>query len=63
MPQRDRQASSILCPSVTEIGPDAEVLGARTGSATEGICVRHLTEALPAPGELLAAVDRPSSKR
>jgi hypothetical protein len=55
MPQRGRQPASILCPSVTEIGPNAEVFGVLTGSATEGFRIGYLTEALPATVELLAA--------
>ena len=56
MPPKDRQSASILCPSVTEIGPDAEVFGVLTVSEAEGFCVGYLTEALPATPELLAAV-------
>lgn len=56
MPPKDRQSAAILCPSVTEIGPDAEVFGVLTASEAEGFRVGYLTEALPATPELLAAV-------
>ena len=63
MPQRGRQPASILCPSVTEIGPNAEVFGVLTGSATEGFRIGYLTEALPATLELLAAARRRNRPR
>jgi hypothetical protein len=51
----DKTAETLLCPSVTSIGPDAQVFGVLTGSATEGLQVGYLTEPLPATSELLAA--------
>ena len=56
MPPKDRHSAAILCPSVTEIGPDAEVFGVLTASEAEGFRVGYLTETLPATPELLAAV-------
>ena len=56
MPPKVRQSASILCPSVTEIGPDAEVFGVLTASEAGEFRVGYLTEALPATPELLAAV-------
>jgi hypothetical protein len=55
MTQTAKAARTILCPSVTSIGPDAKVFGVLTGSAAEGLRVGYLTEALPATPELLAA--------
>jgi hypothetical protein len=55
MTQATKTASSILCPSVTSIGPDAQVFGVLTGSAAERLRVGYLTEAVPATPELLAA--------
>jgi hypothetical protein len=46
---------TLLCPSVTSIGPDAQIFGVLTVSAAEGLQVGYLTEALPATPELLAA--------
>jgi hypothetical protein len=50
-----KAAPTILCPSVSSIGPEAQVFGVLTGSAEEGFQVGYLTEALPATPELLAA--------
>ena len=50
-----KAAPTILCPSVTSIGPEARVFGVLTGSADEGLQVGYLPEALPATPELLAA--------
>jgi hypothetical protein len=50
-----KTATTLLCPSVTSIGPDAQVFGVLTGSAVEGLQVGYLTEPLPATPELLAA--------
>lgn len=55
MTQTNKPASPILCPSVTSIGPEAQVFGVLTGSVEEGFQVGYLTEALPATPELLAA--------
>jgi hypothetical protein len=55
MTQTARTAPTILCPSVTSIGPDAQVFGVLTGSAEEGFQVGYLPEVLPAIPELLAA--------
>jgi hypothetical protein len=55
MTQAAKTAPTILCPSATSISPDAQVFGVLTGSATEGLRVGYLTEALPATPELLAA--------
>jgi hypothetical protein len=54
MTQTARIASPLLCPSVTSIGPDAQVFGVLTGSVSEGFQVGYLTEVLPATSELLA---------
>jgi len=45
----------LLCPSVTSIGPEAQVFGVLTRSAAEELQVAYLTEAVPATAELLAA--------
>jgi hypothetical protein len=55
MTETAKPALAVLCPSATAIGPDAHVFGVLTGSATEGLQVGYLTEALPATPELLAA--------
>jgi hypothetical protein len=55
MTQMTKTAPTILCPSVTAIGPDAQVFGVLTGSADGGFQVGYLSEALPATAELLAA--------
>ena len=55
MTHTPKRESTILCPSVTSIGPEAQVFGVITGSAAEGFRVGYLTEALPATPELLAA--------
>jgi hypothetical protein len=44
-----------LCPSIISIGPDAQIFGVLTGSATEELQVGYLTEARAATPELLAA--------
>jgi hypothetical protein len=44
-----------LCPSVTSIGPDAQVFGVLTGSEAEGFRVAYLREAVATTPELLAA--------
>ena len=53
--QATKTTSTILCPSVTSIGPDAQVFGVMTGLSAEGLQVGYLTEAVPATPELLAA--------
>jgi hypothetical protein len=55
MTQTAKTSSTLLCPGINPIGPDAEVFGVLTGSAAEGFRVGYLTEALPATPELLAA--------
>ena len=55
MTQPSKPASTILCPSATEIRPGAKVFGVLTGSVAAGFHVGYLTEALPATPELLAA--------
>jgi hypothetical protein len=55
MQQDDKTPPTLLCPSVTAIGPDARVFGVLTRSPAEGLQVGYLTEALPATPELLAA--------
>ena len=54
MTQAPKTAPALLCPSVTSIGPDAQVFGVLTGSVG-GLQVGYLTETLPATPELLAA--------
>jgi hypothetical protein len=44
-----------MCPSTNPIGSDAQVFGVLTRSAAEERRVGHLTQALPATFELLAA--------
>jgi len=55
MTEMAKTALALLCPSAIAIGPDAQVFGVLTESATEGLQVGYLTEALPATSELLAA--------
>ena len=55
MTKTDNIAPALLCPSVTSIGPEAQVFGVVTRSATEELQVGYLTEALPATPQLLAA--------
>ena len=55
MKKRAQTAPTILCPSVTSIGPDAQVFGVLTQTDTEELRVGYLTEVLPATPELLAA--------
>jgi hypothetical protein len=55
MTEMGNTASTLLCPSATSIGPDAQVFGVLTGSAAEGLQVGYLTEVLPATPDLLAA--------
>jgi hypothetical protein len=55
MNQVTNRLSVILCPSMTSIGPEAQVFGVLRGSAAEGFQVGYLTEAVPATPELLAA--------
>jgi hypothetical protein len=55
MTETGDSAPTLLCPSVTSIGPDARLFGVLTGSASEGFQVGYLTEALPPTPELLAA--------
>jgi hypothetical protein len=55
MTQAAKTAPTLLCPSINPIGPDAQVFGVLTGSATGGLRVGYLTKALPATHELLAA--------
>jgi hypothetical protein len=55
MAQTAKTAPTILCPSVTSIGPEAQVFGVLTGSDAEALRVAYLTEAIPATPELLAA--------
>jgi hypothetical protein len=55
MTRSGKTAQTLLCPSINPIGPDAQVFGVLTASATEGLRVGYLTEALPATTELLAA--------
>ena len=55
MTQAAKAGPTLLCPSISPIGPDARVFGVRTGSAAEGLRVGYLTETLPATPELLAA--------
>jgi hypothetical protein len=52
MPEKDRRALAILCPSVTGIGPAVGVL---TGSVVKRFRVGYLTMTLPATSALLAA--------
>jgi hypothetical protein len=55
MTKTDESAPALLCPSVTSIGPEAQVFGVMTRSATAELQVGYLTEVLPATPELLAA--------
>jgi hypothetical protein len=55
MAQMAKTAPTILCPSVTSIGPSAQMFGVLTQSATQGLQVGYLSEALPATPDLLAA--------
>ena len=55
MTRSARTAATLLCPGINPIGPDAQVFGVLTGSATEGFRVGYLTKAVPATPELLAA--------
>jgi hypothetical protein len=55
MTQTIKTSPRLLCPSIISIGPDAQVFGVLTTSATEELQVGYLTEALPATPELLSA--------
>jgi hypothetical protein len=55
MKQTAKTTSTLACPSITSIGPDAQVFGVVIGSAAEGLQVGYLTEPLPVTPELLAA--------
>ena len=54
MKQTAKTTPSLSCPSITSIGPDAQVFGVVIGSAPDALQVGYLTEALPATPELLA---------
>jgi hypothetical protein len=54
MKQTAKTTPSFSCPSITSIGPDAQVFGVVIGSAPHAFQVGYLTEALPATPELLA---------
>jgi hypothetical protein len=55
MQQNVKTSVTVLCPSMTSIGPDARVFGVLTGSPAAGFEVGYLTEALPATPAFLAA--------
>jgi hypothetical protein len=55
MQQNVKTPPTLLCPSMTSIGPDARVFGVLTGSPAAGFEVGYLTEALPATPAFLAA--------
>src|SRR6266852_4240483 len=56
MKRTAKTTSTLSCPSITSIAPDAHVFGVVIGSAAKGLQVGYLTEALPVTPELLAAV-------
>jgi hypothetical protein len=55
MKQAAKTRSSLSCPSITSIGPDAQVFGMVIGSAPDAFQVGYLTEPLAATPELLEA--------
>ena len=55
MKQAAKTRSSLSCPSITSIGPDAQVFGVVIGSAPDAFQVGYLTEPLAATAELLGA--------
>jgi hypothetical protein len=55
MTRTPKAAPTLLCPSVTSIGPDAQIFGVLTKSGTEAFHVGYLTEALTSTPELLAS--------
>jgi len=50
-----RTSPTILCPSATSIGSDAQVFGVLTRSGEEKLEIGYLTSALPATPDLLGA--------
>jgi hypothetical protein len=55
MKQAAKTRSSLSCPSVTSIGPDAQVFGVVIESASDAFQVGYLTEPLAATPKLLGA--------
>src|SRR5206468_8138978 len=55
MTQNTKTSTTLMCPGINPIGPDAQVFGVLTSSPNEELRVGYLTEAIPATPELLAA--------